>query len=83
MVRENVKWIVACLGVLISVVLVPLLLLVGPLNQPNNAADHLGAVLVFVGSLATAAVSFISIMVKGESDQRLTRDMTTRKPDCG
>ena len=74
MVRENVKWIVACLGVLISVVLVPLLLLVGPLNQPNNAADHLGAVLVFVGSLATAAVSFISIMVKGESDQRLTRE---------
>jgi hypothetical protein len=72
--RENVKWIVGCLGVLIAVVLVPLLLLVGPLNQPNNAADHLGAVLIFVGSLVTAAVSFISITVKRESDQRLTRE---------
>ena len=76
MKRDKAKWIVSCLGILIAIVLVPIFLLVGPLSRPNNVAGHLGAVLLFAGSLLTAAVSFISIMVKRESDQRLSQEST-------
>jgi hypothetical protein len=70
MTRENVSWALVCVGALVAVVLVPLLLLLGPLNRPGDVAGHLSVILTFVAALATAAVSFISITVKRESDRR-------------
>jgi len=67
---KDVKWALACLGALTAVVIVPLLLLLGPLNHANDVAGHLGAVLIFVGGLLTAAVSFISLVVSRQSDLR-------------
>jgi hypothetical protein len=70
MTRENVSWALVCVGALVAVVLVPLLLLLGPLNPPGDVAGHLSAILTFVAALATATVSFISITVKRGSDRR-------------
>jgi hypothetical protein len=67
---KDVKWALVCIGALTAVVVAPLLLLLGPLNHANDVAGHLGAVLIFVGGLLTAAVSFVSLMVSRQSDLR-------------
>jgi hypothetical protein len=72
MKHEDVTWVLICLGALALVGVTPLLLLLGPFSRPDDVAGHLSAVLIFVGGLVIAGISFIRVTVSRESGRRLS-----------